>query len=103
MPKAQGHDETIGESSEDTKVRLTGGLSSDTSSLKRDQPLKNPHEIKLTESERRFKEVQDKRKRKKIEEFVKKSHKEKVQVSTEFNERLARLPEHHDMPKVGPG
>ncbi|PVU88155.1 hypothetical protein BB559_005700, partial [Furculomyces boomerangus] len=53
-----------------------------------------------TENERKFKEVQEKRKRSRIEKLISKSHKEKVQ---EFNEKLDRLPEHHDMPKVGPG
>ncbi|OMJ25004.1 Protein FAM32A-like [Smittium culicis] len=55
---------------------------------------------RLTASEERFKRIQDKRKKEKIEKFISKSHKEKVQ---EFNERLDKLPEHNDMPKVGPG
>ena len=35
-----------------------------------------------------------------IERLASKTHKEKVQ---EFNEKLASLSEHHDIPKVGPG
>ncbi|PVU96308.1 hypothetical protein BB561_001275 [Smittium simulii] len=54
----------------------------------------------LTESEKRFKKTQEKRREERINQFIQTSHKEKVQ---EFNEKLGRLPEHHEMPKVGPG
>lgn len=35
-----------------------------------------------------------------IKELASKSHKEHV---ASFNEKLAKLTEHHDLPKVGPG
>jgi protein FAM32A len=35
-----------------------------------------------------------------IKEMASKSHKDKVR---EFNEKLSKLSEHHDIPKVGPG
>ncbi|PVV00650.1 hypothetical protein BB560_004955 [Smittium megazygosporum] len=54
----------------------------------------------LTESEKRHKKILLERREKKIQKFISKSHKEKVK---EFNERLERLPEHNEMPKVGPG
>ena len=38
--------------------------------------------------------------RKMIEDMASKSHKDKVR---EFNEKLSKLSEHHDIPKVGPG
>ena len=40
------------------------------------------------------------RMRKQIEKQLEMGHKEKVE---QFNERLANLPEHFDIPKVGPG
>ena len=40
------------------------------------------------------------RERKMIEDMASKSHKDKVR---EFNEKLSKLSEHHDIPKVGPG
>lgn len=35
-----------------------------------------------------------------IEEMANKSHKDKVR---EFNEKLSKLTEHNDLPKIGPG
>jgi protein FAM32A len=35
-----------------------------------------------------------------LKEMASKSHKDKVR---EFNEKLSKLSEHHDIPKVGPG
>lgn len=35
-----------------------------------------------------------------IKDMASKSHKDKVR---EFNEKLSKLTEHHDIPKVGPG
>ncbi|CAO1616056.1 unnamed protein product [Jaminaea pallidilutea] len=55
---------------------------------------------KLTESEKRFAEVQRRRMADKVRKEAGKSHKERV---AEFNKYLEGLSEHHDLPKVGPG
>ena len=44
--------------------------------------------------------VQAAREKETIERLASKTHKDKV---NEFNEKLANLTEHHDIPKVGPG
>jgi len=38
--------------------------------------------------------------KKRIEKMAAKSHREKIE---EYNEKLANLSEHHDIPRVGPG
>lgn len=53
-----------------------------------------------TPAEKKFEEKSVKREVQKAKTQVLKSHREKVK---EFNEYLARLTEHHDIPKVGPG
>ena len=35
-----------------------------------------------------------------IEKKLEKTHREKIQ---EYNQKLAKLPEHNDIPRVGPG
>lgn len=47
-----------------------------------------------------FEAAQQKKQQEKLPLLAGKSHKEKV---AEFNEYLAKLSEHHDIPKVGPG
>lgn len=44
--------------------------------------------------------VQAAREKQTIERLASKTHKDKV---NEFNDKLANLTEHHDIPKVGPG
>ncbi|KAL2191810.1 DUF1754-domain-containing protein [Thermothelomyces heterothallicus CBS 203.75] len=58
-----------------------------------------------TEAERRFAEIKRKRLKelaesKRIRPELLKTHKQRVE---ELNAHLARLSEHHDMPKIGPG
>ncbi|KAM0788977.1 hypothetical protein ACM66B_003049 [Microbotryomycetes sp. NB124-2] len=53
-----------------------------------------------TEAQRRFEEVQKKRMLEKAAKAASKSHKDRV---AEFNAKLERLSEHHDMPRIGPG
>ncbi|KAJ1903398.1 hypothetical protein LPJ81_003085, partial [Coemansia sp. IMI 209127] len=53
-----------------------------------------------TEAEKRFDEMQKKRKLEHIERLAGKSFGDRVK---EFNEKLERTPEHNDIPKVGPG
>ncbi|ORX39250.1 hypothetical protein BD324DRAFT_618999 [Kockovaella imperatae] len=55
---------------------------------------------KMTDAERRFEEIQRKRREERALKNAKMSHKDRVQ---EFNQRLDSLSEHHDMPRIGPG
>lgn len=64
------------------------------------ETAKKIESIEMTEAERVFLE---RKKQKRIEELEKqnlKSHKQKVE---EFNAKLDKIPEHYDIPKVGPG
>lgn len=57
----------------------------------------------MTESERKFKEIQLQRLKQKISKDdpdLMVSHRQKIE---NFNKKLANLPEHNDIPKVGPG
>ncbi|KAI8834699.1 hypothetical protein BC829DRAFT_406955 [Chytridium lagenaria] len=54
----------------------------------------------LTPAELRFEETRKKRQEEKAAKIAQKSHKERV---ADFNNYLASLSEHHDIPKVGPG
>lgn len=64
--------------------------------LKGNSTGQSPKQPQKTASERAFEEAQER----KLAEQVKKSHKERV---AELNEKLSKLSEHHDIPKVGPG
>ncbi|ORY08273.1 FAM32A-like protein [Basidiobolus meristosporus CBS 931.73] len=57
-------------------------------------------EYTKTPAELAFEKVQKARQRQKAYKLASKSHKQKV---AEFNEYLARISEHYDIPKVGPG
>ncbi len=54
----------------------------------------------MTAAEAKFLEKRRKQEAVRIEKNASKSHREKV---AEFNAALAKLSEHHDIPKVGPG
>ncbi|KAJ1652116.1 hypothetical protein IWQ61_007479 [Dispira simplex] len=56
--------------------------------------------VTKTEAERKFEEVQKKRKMDRIRNLANKSHRERV---AELNQYLEGLSEHYDIPKVGPG
>ncbi|KAJ2077946.1 hypothetical protein H4R24_004809 [Coemansia sp. RSA 988] len=60
----------------------------------------NKQQLEPTEAEKRHEEIQTKRQRKRIERMAQRSYRERIK---EFNEQLDRAPEHHDMPRVGPG
>ena len=51
----------------------------------------------MTESEKRYDEVRRKRLAEKVRKEAQKSHKDRV---SEFNQKLERMSEHHDMPRV---
>lgn len=53
-----------------------------------------------TAAEKKFEESLAKREQERIAKLASKSHKTRVK---EFNEYLANLSEHHDIPRVGPG
>ncbi|SIO73902.1 conserved protein, unknown function [Babesia microti strain RI] len=57
----------------------------------------DPH---LTQSEKSFKIAQIKRSSKRVESHLRMTHREKVE---QFNQKLSKLTEHFDIPKVGPG
>ena len=52
------------------------------------------------QAEKRFDEVMKQREREEIVLAAGKTHRDKVK---EFNEKLANMSEHYDIPKVGPG
>lgn len=54
----------------------------------------------LTPAERRYLEQWQKIKLRRFAKTAKKSHRDRIQ---EFNQYLANLSEHYDIPKVGPG
>ncbi|KAJ1980332.1 hypothetical protein H4R33_005499 [Dimargaris cristalligena] len=56
--------------------------------------------VAKTKAEIEFEKAQERRKMKQYSKFVEKSHPERV---AEFNEKLDKLSEHYDIPKVGPG
>lgn len=55
---------------------------------------------RLTPAERRYMEQRQKIELERFAKAVKKSHRDRIQ---EFNQYLANLSEHYDIPKVGPG
>ena len=55
---------------------------------------------KRTDAEKAHEERSRQQRKKRILEHAELSHKDKVRL---FNEKLGRLSEHHDIPKVGPG
>jgi protein FAM32A len=57
-------------------------------------------EDRRTEAERKFDDRVRKLEEERIRKLAQKSHKDRIK---EFNEKLANLSEHHDIPKVGPG
>ncbi|GMH39892.1 hypothetical protein BSKO_07796 [Bryopsis sp. KO-2023] len=63
-------------------------------------PPNQPDDDRRTEAEKAYDEKMDKREDEQIRKIAFKSHRERVK---DFNEYLANLTEHHDIPKVGPG
>ena len=55
---------------------------------------------KRTPAQRRHDEIIEAREKERIAKMASKSHRDRVR---DFNEYLATLTEHHDIPKVGPG
>ncbi|KAL0324032.1 UNVERIFIED_CONTAM: hypothetical protein Scaly_2370300 [Sesamum calycinum] len=55
---------------------------------------------RLTPAERRYLERWQKIELERLAKIAKKSHRDRIQ---EFNQYLANLSEHYDIPKVGPG
>ncbi|GAW83707.1 hypothetical protein, conserved [Plasmodium gonderi] len=62
--------------------------------------LKEVLQLNLTESEKAYQLVLKKREKQRIENILKESYRERLQ---KFNDNLASLSEHFDIPKVGPG
>ncbi|BEI85139.1 hypothetical protein CcaverHIS002_0505400 [Cutaneotrichosporon cavernicola] len=55
---------------------------------------------RITEAERRFEEVQRKRRDERVKKTAHLSHKDRV---AQLNARLDSMSEHYDMPRIGPG
>ncbi|RSH95121.1 hypothetical protein EHS25_000207 [Saitozyma podzolica] len=52
---------------------------------------------KMTEAERRYEEIQRRRREERVKKSAKMTHKDRVQ---EFNSKLDKLSEHHDIPRI---
>ena len=61
---------------------------------------KNSIKINKTMSEKNFEIVRKKRMMERIEKKLDSSHKDKIE---KFNNTLSNIPEHFDIPRVGPG
>lgn len=53
-----------------------------------------------TDAERKFRLAQEKKIGKSAKQLASRSHREKIE---EYNTKLAKLTEHNDIPRVGPG
>ncbi|RXK38457.1 hypothetical protein M231_04222 [Tremella mesenterica] len=56
--------------------------------------------IRMTEAERRYYEKQKQRREERAKKAAPTTHKDRI---TELNNKLERIPDHNDMPKIGPG
>ena len=63
-------------------------------------PPRSEGEDRRTQAERKYDEWLKRREETQVKVLAKKSHRARIR---EFNEYLANLTEHHDIPKVGPG
>lgn len=59
-----------------------------------------PHIEHLTPAERRYMEQRQKIDEQKLAKVANKSHRDRI---SDFNQYLANMSEHYDIPKVGPG
>lgn len=67
------------------------------------EEIKEPVQHVMTESERKFRDIQMIRLKQRVDHNdaeLMVSHRQKIE---NFNKKLANLPEHNDIPKVGPG
>ncbi|EUD66045.1 hypothetical protein C922_03515 [Plasmodium inui San Antonio 1] len=71
-----------------------------TEKLADETKLKEVMQLNLTEAEKAYQLVLKKREKQRIERILKESYRERLQ---KFNDNLASLSEHFDIPKVGPG
>ncbi|SCM26694.1 conserved Plasmodium protein, unknown function [Plasmodium chabaudi adami] len=65
-----------------------------------DKNIQELLQLNLTESEKAYQLVLKKREKQRMENFLKESYRQRLQ---KFNDNLASLSEHFDIPKVGPG
>ncbi|KAH7688941.1 Protein FAM32A protein [Dioscorea alata] len=80
---------------------FSGGISSDPNENKlEDEEHQQMHDDYLTPAERRYMEHWQKLELHQLSKTANKSHRDRIQ---EFNQYLANLSEHYDIPKVGPG
>ncbi|SBT81010.1 conserved Plasmodium protein, unknown function [Plasmodium malariae] len=77
-----------------------GETKENTESANVEEKLNEILQLNLTESEKAYQLVLKKREKQRIENILKVSYRERLQ---KFNDNLASLSEHFDIPKVGPG
>ncbi|CAA9991122.1 conserved Plasmodium protein, unknown function [Plasmodium knowlesi strain H] len=83
-----------------TSIRERGSEKDGTGKLADETKLKEVLQLNLTEAEKAYQLVLKKREKQRIEKILKESYRERLQ---KFNDNLASLSEHFDIPKVGPG
>ncbi|PKI57353.1 hypothetical protein CRG98_022198 [Punica granatum] len=87
-------------------VKGGGGVIGGGVSKKKKKKPKDHHLLsqsftdRLTPAERRFLQQREKIELERLARMANKSHRDRIQ---EFNQYLANLSEHYDIPKVGPG
>jgi protein FAM32A len=89
------------QNSSTTNATTTGVTTTTTTSL--DDSVAQPKALptrRKTLAELNFERVQKERQREKVAKLAMKSHRQRIE---EFNQHLASLTEHYDIPKVGPG
>lgn len=65
-----------------------------------DEGLPPPYDDHLTPAERRYIDQRERIDRRRLAKTANKSHRDRIQ---DFNQYLANMSEHYDIPKVGPG
>lgn len=88
--------------------RLTGGKTGFSTNHPEDDINKNEwggsrgnaYDAYLTPAERKFLQQTEKLELQRLAKMASKSHRDRIH---QFNQYLANLSEHHDIPKVGPG
>ncbi|KAK1315995.1 hypothetical protein QJS10_CPA05g00195 [Acorus calamus] len=83
-----------------TSVEEPTGDTNEIEKLGDEEKRRPSHEDHLTPAERRYIEQKEKIDVRRMAKTADKSHRDRIQG---FNEYLANLSEHYDIPKVGPG
>lgn len=84
----------------DGVVRGSLKLKKPESLFKKKKKKEKTIHVEKTEAEKRYNDIQMKRKLDQVEKMASKTYKDRLK---DYNEHLDRAPEQNDMPKVGPG